>query len=191
MKEILIVLGIGIAGFLAFAATRPHRYQVERSRKIDAPAEIVFAQIEDFRAWPAWSPWEKVDPDMKRTYEGPARGVGAGYAWDGNRHVGKGKMTITQSTPSTAISCRLEFMKPFVSVATTGFTLEPAGDQAVTVTWSMDGNNNFTGKVFSIFMNMDKMIGGQYEKGLANLELVAKAAAKEQADVVAAAPRRK
>jgi hypothetical protein len=99
-------------------------------------------------------------------------------------------MTITQSTPSTALSCRLEFMKPFASVATTGFTLEPAGDQAVTVTWSMDRNNNFTGKVFSIFVNMDKMIGGEYEKGLVNLDLVARAAAKRQADVDAAAPRR-
>jgi polyketide cyclase/dehydrase/lipid transport protein len=177
----LIGLGLGIAGLLALAAVRPETYRVERSRRIQAPAEIVFAQIEDFRAWAAWSPWETLDPNMKRTYEGPARGAGAAYAWDGNRHVGSGRMTIVESTPPTALACRLEFREPFASVANTAFTLQPDGDRAVAVTWAMDGTNGFTGKLISIFVSMDRMIGGQYERGLATLESVATAAAGRQA----------
>jgi hypothetical protein len=177
MTVTLIVLGAGIVGLLALAATRPATYRVERSRTIHAPAEIVFAHIEDFRAWPAWSTWETLDPNMSRTYGGPARGVGASYAWEGKRHVGKGTMTIVESTPSRAVACRLEFREPFASVANTAFTLRPHGDGAVTVTWSMDGTNTFASKLVCLFTSMDRMIGGQYEKGLATLERVARAAA--------------
>jgi hypothetical protein len=180
MMVTLIVLGIGIVGFLALVATRPDTYRVERSRRIQAPADIVFAQIEDFRAWPAWSPWEALDPNLKRTYQGPARGVGAAYAWEGNRRVGAGKMTIVHATPPTAVACRLEFREPFASVANTAFTLQPEGDRAVTVTWSMDGTNGFTAKLISTFMSMDRMIGDQYEKGLATLESVAREAARKR-----------
>jgi hypothetical protein len=190
MTVTLVLLGIGIAGFLALAATRPDTYRVERSRRIQAPAEIVFAHIEDFRAWTAWSPWETLDPDMKRTYGGPARGVGASYAWEGDRHVGKGKMTIVQSTPTTAVACRLEFEAPFASVANTAFTLEPHGDGAVTVTWSMDGTNTFAGKLISLLVSMDRMIGGRYEKGLATLEQLTRAAAGRSA-AAAPAPKSK
>jgi hypothetical protein len=177
MTVTLIVLGIAIAGFLALAATRPDTYRVERSRRIQAPAEVVFAQIEDFRAWPAWSPWEALDSNMKRTYEGPARGVGASYAWEGNRHVGKGKMTIVESTPFREIACRLEFREPFASVANTAFTLQPDGDGAVTVTWSTDGTNGYPCKLISLFMSLDRMIGSRYEQGLAALDLVAETSA--------------
>jgi hypothetical protein len=186
MTVTLIVLGIAIVGFLALAATRPDTYRVERSRRIQAPAEVVFAQIENFRAWPAWSPWEALDSNMKRTYEGPARGVGASYAWEGNRHVGKGRMTIVESTPSTAVACRLEFQAPFASVANTAFTLQPDGDGAVTVTWSMDGTNGFASKLICLLVSMDRMIGGQYEKGLATLESVARAAAGRSPEATAA-----
>jgi hypothetical protein len=188
MTVALVVLGLGIAGLLALAATRPDTYRVERSRTIHAPAEVVFAHIEDFRMWPAWSPWETLDPNLRRAYEGPARGVGSSYAWEGNRRVGKGKMTIVESTPFTAVACRLEFMEPFASVANTVFTLRPDGDEAVTVTWSMDGTNSFAGKLISVVVSMDRMIGNQYEKGLATLESVARAAAGRSA-AAAVAPR--
>lgn len=179
MKIILIVLAIAIAGLLALVVTRPDTYHVERSRKIDAPADVVFTHLDDLKAWAAWSPWETLDPNVKRTFEGPAKGVGAGYSWEGNKQVGKGKMTITQSTPPTAISYRLEFIEPFASIAAATFTLQPEGDQAVTATWSMDGHRNFIGKAMSVFMSMDKMIGGQFEKGLASLASIAKAEAKK------------
>src|SRR5947208_11820724 len=99
---------------------------------------------------------------MKRTYDGPARGVGAGYAWRGNDKVGEGRMTITEAAAPTAVSYRLEFIKPFASVASTSFTLRPEGDHAVTATWAMAGNNNLIGKIFGVFMNMDKMIGDDF-----------------------------
>lgn len=182
MKKILIVLAIAIAGVLAFVATRPDTYHVERSRQIDAPADVVFAHLDDLKAWTAWSPWEKLDPNVKRTFEGPAKGVGAAYSWEGSKDVGKGNMTVTQSTPPTAISYRLQFIEPFASIAVASFTLEPDGDRAVTVTWSMDGHNNFIGKAISVFMNMDKMIGGEFEKGLATLESISEAEAKAPAD---------
>jgi len=166
---------IAVVGFLAFVVTRPDTYRVERSRRIDTPAGVVFAHLEDFKAWPAWSPWEK-DPNAKKTFAGPATGVGAGYSWEGNKDVGKGKITVTQSTPPTLISYRLEFIEPFASIAAASFTLRPEGDQAVTVTWSLDGHNNFVGKVMSVFINMDRMIGGEFEKGLADLKAMAEKA---------------
>ncbi|MGH7299664.1 MAG: SRPBCC family protein [Candidatus Rokuibacteriota bacterium] len=178
MKIALIVLGVAIAGFLVFVATRPDTYHVERSRKIAAPADVVFAHLDDFKAWPAWSPWEK-DPNVKKTFAGPAKGVGATYSWEGNKQVGKGKITVTRSTPPTAISYRLEFIEPFASIAAASFTLEPEGERAATVTWSMDGHNNFAGKAISVFMNMDRMIGGEFEKGLASLESISEAEARK------------
>jgi Polyketide cyclase / dehydrase and lipid transport len=180
MKLTLIVLGIGVAGFLVFVATRPDTYVVQRSQRIEAPAEIVFAHLEDFRAWKAWSPWEKVDPGMQRTYSGPVKGVGAGYAWEGNRKVGKGRMTVTEASPPTGLTCRLEFIEPFASVATAGFALEPQGS-AVVATWRMDGKNNLMGKAMSVFMDLDRMIGTEFEKGLASLKALAEAEAQKRA----------
>jgi len=187
LKKVLVVLVVIVVGVIAFAATRPDSYRVERSQKIQAPAAVVFAQLDDFKAWQAWSPWEKRDPNMKKTYEGPARGAGASYAWQGNDKVGEGKMTITDATAPTAISYRLEFIKPFASVAATTFTLQPDGDKAANVTWAMSGDNNLIGKVFGVFMNMDKMIGGDFETGLAGLKSVSEAeAAKAEAAAAAA-----
>jgi uncharacterized protein YndB with AHSA1/START domain len=187
-KKILIVLVVVVVGFLAFAATRPDTYHVERSTKIDAPAALIFAQLEDFKAWSTWSPWEKKDPDMKKSFEGPPSGVGSTYSWQGNKEVGKGKMSITASEPPRQIKYRLEFMEPFSAIAANGFTLAPDGDKTVAVAWAMDGTNNLMGKVFGIFMNMDAAIGGDFEKGLANLKNVAETeAAKQAADARAKA----
>jgi len=181
LKKILVALVVIVGGFLAFAATRPDTYHVERSARIAAPAPVVYAQLEDFKAWAAWSPWEKLDPQMQKTFDGPAKGVGAAYAWKGNDKVGTGKMTITEAAPPTRVACRLEFVEPFASVASTAFALASDGDKATTVTWSMDGHNNLMGKVFGLFMSMDKMIGADYDKGLAALKTVAEtAAAKAQ-----------
>ena len=196
LKKVLALLAVAIGGFLAFAATRPDGYRVERSKKIDASAEVVYAQLDNFKSWGTWSPWEKRDPGMKKTFEGPASGVGAAYAWEGNKDVGQGKMTITESKPprggtgeTALITIRLEFLKPFASVATSGFEVKPEGDKAATVTWSMEGRNNLMGKAFGIFMNMDKMIGGDFETGLANLKGIAEAEAKKPpAPAQAAAP---
>jgi uncharacterized protein YndB with AHSA1/START domain len=187
LKKVLLVLGIGIAGLFVVVATRPGTYRVERSQKIEAPADIVFAQLDDFKSWAAWSPWDKLDPAMQKSYEGPAEGVGAGYSWQGNDKVGKGRMTITEASPPNSISYRLEFLEPFASVSTTTFLLKPEGDKSVTATWSMSGNNNLMGKAFGLFMDMDKMIGGDFEKGLATLKTIAEAEAKKRAQAAQAA----
>jgi hypothetical protein len=180
LKKILIALVIVVAGFLTFAATRPDTYRVERSAKIDAPATVIFSQLEDFKAWPAWSPWDKRDPAMKKTYEGPATGVGSTYSWEGNKEVGKGRMAIVASEPPSQIRYHLEFIEPFAAVANTAFTLAPEGGKSVAVTWAMDGTNNLMGKVFGIFMNMDTAIGADFEKGLASLKTISEAEAEKQ-----------
>lgn len=186
-KRILIVLVVIIAGFVAFAATRPGSYRVERSARMDAPAAIVFAQLEDLRAWSAWSPWEGKDPLMTKTFEGPAKGVGAGYMWQGNDKVGEGKMTITDSRPPSDVKLRLEFIKPFAAVATTELTVQPDSAGSCTVTWAMEGTNNLIAKMFGLFMNMDTMIGNDFDKGLAALKQLAESEARKQEAAAAAA----
>ena len=135
-------------------------FHVERSLSMNAPPEAAFAQVNDFHAWHAWSPWEKMDPAMKRTFDGAPAGVGAKYAWVGNKDVGEGRMTIEESSPSK-IAIKLEFLKPFeaTNTATFTFTKTPEGSKT---TWAMDGNNNFFSKAMSLFMNMDKMIGPDF-----------------------------
>jgi hypothetical protein len=173
-KKILLGVLVLLLGFLGFAASRPDTYRVERSATIEAPAVAVFEQIDDLRAWPAWSPWDKLDPGMEKAYSGPPRGVGSSYSWKGNEKVGEGKLAITESEAPTRVACRLEFIKPFSSVAQTEFRLVPAGT-FTTVTWSMQGQNNLMGKVFGLFMDMDSAIGADFEKGLASLKQVAEA----------------
>lgn len=188
LKKILIGLAVVVIGFFGYAATRPSEYHVERSAGIAAPAEIVFSQIGDLRKWAAWSPWEQLDPNMKKTFEGPDHGVGASYAWQGNDQVGKGKMTIAKEEPPRLIGIRLEFIEPFASVADTTFTLTPNSSEQTKVTWAMDGKNNLVGKAFGIFMDMDKMVGSDFEKGLAQLSAVSETEAKKkQAEEAAAA----
>jgi uncharacterized protein YndB with AHSA1/START domain len=182
--KILIGLVVLIGGFAAFVATRPSTFHVERSATIKAPAEVVFGQVADFHKWQDWSPWEKLDPAMKKTYSGAPSGNGANYAWAGNDKVGEGDMTITAAQPNEKISIRLEFAKPWKAVNTTNITFKPAGDGTL-VNWAMDGENNFMGKAFGLFMDMDQMIGSDFEKGLASLGTVAEADAKKKAEEAA------
>jgi len=182
LKKISLGLLALVVVFLGFVATRPATYHVERVWTIDAPAEIVFAQLEDFRAWAAWSPWEKLDPTMKKQFEGPERQAGSSYSWQGNDEVGEGTMTITERVPNEHLGIQLEFKEPFASVAETDFHLVSSGPTSTRVTWSMDGNNKFMGKLFGVFMDFDSMIGADYEKGLAALEAVSEAEVQRRAD---------
>lgn len=174
--KILIALALVLGALVIFIATRPADFRVVRSATIAAPPEIVFAQVNDFHAWSGWSPWEKRDPNMKRTYEGPVAGEGAVYAWQGNNEVGEGRMTLTDSRPSELIRIRLEFFKPFKATNTAEFEFRPeAGGTAVT--WSMSGRNNFLAKAMGLVMNMDRMIGGDFESGLAGMKTLAESKA--------------
>ena len=173
VKKIAIVTGILIAGILIAAAFRPDEFRVSRSALLDAPPAVVFAHVNDFHAWRDWSPWAKLDPAAKETFDGAPSGAGAGFAWAGNKDVGEGQMKITESRPNEYIQIRLEFFKPFKGVNTTEFAFEAKGAQTQ-VTWTMSGHNNYMAKVIGLVMNCEKMAGGQFEKGLANLEAVSK-----------------
>ncbi len=171
-KKIAIAVVVLVLGILAFAATRPDTFHVERSASIKAPPEKIFVILNDFKRWDAWSPWEKKDPAMKRTFGPVTSGKGAYYAWEGNKEVGKGSMEITESTPSSRLALKLDFMEPFEAHNTVNYTLTPTGD-ATKVTWAIDGPVPFISKVICLFVNMDQMVGKDFEAGLANLKAVA------------------
>ena len=177
-KKIVLALLVIVAGFLTFVVTRPDTFHVERSATIAAPANVVYAHVVDFHAWPEWSPWEKLDPAMQRTYGGAAAGPGATYSWTGNDKVGEGKMTIVDATPPSKVGIQLDFIKPFAASNTATFAMAPEGEQTK-VTWSMDGKNSFMSKTMSVFMSMDKMVGGDFEKGLASMKSVVEGKPKE------------
>jgi hypothetical protein len=177
--KILIALAIIVVVFVVIVAMQPSEFGVVRSATISAPAPALFAQVNDFHKWEAWNPWGKLDPTMKQAYEGAPAGTGAIYTWSGNNEVGEGRMTITESRPSDLIRIKLEFFKPFAATNTAEFTFKPGGNQTA-VTWSMTGNNNFMAKAVHLFMNMDKMVGGQFEKGLAQMTSVVEAAANRR-----------
>jgi len=172
IKKILLVLAAAVAGILIYASTKPDTFRVERSTLIQAPPQKIFPHINDLHQWGAWSPWEKMDPNMKRTFGGATSGKGAAYAWEGNKQVGSGSMEIVDSVPPSKIVLQLHFLKPFEGRDTTEFTLQPEG-KATKVTWSMYGPTQFIGKVMCVFMSMDQMIGKQYETGLSNLKAIA------------------
>lgn len=176
--KILIAVALIVAVFVIIVALQPSEFRVTRTTKMSAPPASVFAEVNDFRKWQAWSPWAKLDPNMKQTYERPRAGTGAMYSWSGNKEVGEGRMMITESRPSDFIRLRLEFAKPFAATNTTEFTFKPEGDQTA-VTWNMTGQNNFMAKAVHLFMNMDKMVGGQFEQGLAQMKAVVEAANKK------------
>lgn len=178
LKRILIGMAALIVLFIAVVAMQPADFKIVRSATVSAPAAIVFAQVNDFHKWDAWSPWAKLDPAMKQAFEGPESGTGAVYSWEGNNEVGAGRMTLTESRPSEFVRIKLEFLKPFAAVNTTEFSFAPQGSDATAVTWSMEGKNNFMSKAFCLFMNMDKMVGGDFEKGLAQMKAVAENAVK-------------
>ena len=187
LKVVLLVVVLAAGAVLAIAATKPDQYHVERSATIAAAPETVFEQLNDFHRWEAWSPWEKLDPAMKRTFTGPESGRDAIYSWVGNDKVGEGRMTITESEPDAHIGIRLEFIKPWTETCDVDFALSPEGEQTK-VTWSMDGRHSYTSKVMCVFMDMDKMIGNDYEKGLDQLKHLAESEpAPEEAAPVSAA----
>jgi uncharacterized protein YndB with AHSA1/START domain len=177
LKKILIGLAVIIVVFIAVVAMQPSEMRVERSATISAPAPVVFAQVNDFHNWKAWSPWAKLDPAMKETYEGAPAGTGAVYGWAGNKEVGEGRMTIVESRPDERINIKLEFLKPFAATNVTDFTFKPQGDQTA-VTWTMTAQNNFISKAMCLFMDMEKMIGDQFSQGLAQMKAIAEAAPK-------------
>lgn len=177
LKKILLALVLIIIVFVIVVATRPADFRITRSITIAAPPEAVFAQVNDFHKWDEWSPWAKLDPAMKQTYEGAPAGTGAIYSWAGNNEVGEGRMTITESRTNEMIGIKLEFLKPFAAVNTTEFSFAPEGNQT-RVVWSMSGKNNFMAKAFDLFMNMDKMVGSDFEKGLRQMKSVVEAAPK-------------
>jgi len=170
-KKILVVLLIAVAVFAGVVALQPANFRIERSATMAAPAPDVFAQVNDFHNWEAWSPWAKLDPNAKNSFDGPAAGKDAKFSWAGNSEVGVGSMTIVESRPSDLIRLKIDFEKPHQNTSMTDFTFKPNENQTV-VTWSMSGEKDFVSKAICLFMNMDKMVGDKFEEGLANLKKV-------------------
>jgi uncharacterized protein YndB with AHSA1/START domain len=166
---IAVVLAIIIAVVLILASTKPDNFRIQRSAVMNAPAEKIFPLIADFHQWLNWSPWEGKDPVLKRTYSGAERGQGAVYAWDGNKNVGSGRMEILEASSPSKVVIKLDFLKPFEAHNTAEFTMLPQGG-ATNVVWVMHGPAPFMSKVMQVFMNMDRMIGKDFEAGLANLK---------------------
>jgi hypothetical protein len=178
IAKILIALAVLIVVFLIVAAFQPEDFRVERSITISAPAALAFDQVNDLHKWQEMSPYAKLDLATKYTFTGPSAGPDAALAWVGNSKVGEGKMTITESRPNELVKMRLDFEKPFKSTCEAEFTFKPAGDQT-TVMWGMSGKKIFVTKAMGLIMSMDKMVGGQFEEGLANLKTIAEAKAKK------------
>lgn len=182
LKKVLLsvaaIVAVSVIGFVVVVAMQPSEFHVERSATMAAPPDTVFAQINDFHKWDAWSPWLKIDPSAKTSFEGPSSGEGAVFRWAGNADVGEGNMTIVESRPNERVRINLHFIKPFEDTAPTEFVLKGDGNQT-TVTWTMDGRNNFLSKIFCLFMSMDQMIGSKYEEGLANMKAIVETAPTE------------
>jgi len=172
LKYIGLVLVIAIAALLLYATTRPGTLRIERTATMQAPPEKIFTLVDDFHNWQAWSPWEKLDPAMKKTYSGPSSGEGAIYEWDGNSKAGKGRMEILHDANPSNVAIQLDFITPFEGHYITELTVVPSGN-ATTVTWTMTGPSPYTQKLIGIFLGMDKMVGGDFETGLANLKTLA------------------
>lgn len=175
LKSFLIAILVAVAATLLYAATRPDHFRVERSADISAPPAAIFALINDFHAWSQWSPYEKLDPAMQRTYSDPAVGVGARYAWDSQGQAGAGHMQITESQAPSRIVIALDFTRPFASHNTTIFTLQ--SDGAIThVSWAMQGPSPYISRLMGIFFNMDELIGRDFSAGLTALKSITEGA---------------
>jgi uncharacterized protein YndB with AHSA1/START domain len=166
---VAVILAIAIAAILVLAATKPNTLRVQRAIDIKAPAEKIFPLISDFHQWRSWSPYETKDPAMKRTYSGTDSGKGAAYAWDGNKNVGSGRMEILETSAPQKIVIKLDFFTPFEGHNTAEFTMLPQGN-GTHVTWVIYGPANFMSRLIQVFMNLDNMIGKDFEAGLANLK---------------------
>ena len=172
LKIIGLVVVLAVVAVLGLAATKPDVFRVQRSASIKAPPDKVFALINDFKRWEAWSPWEKKDPAMKRSFSAVTSGKGASYAWEGNKDVGQGRMEITQSAPPSAIGIKLDFITPFEAHNRVEFALQAKGD-LTEVTWTMAGDTPYFAKIIHVFIDMDRMVGKDFEAGLANLKSIA------------------
>jgi hypothetical protein len=177
LETILIIVAVVVIVLLGVVAMQPAGFRVTRSATLPAAPAVVFPHVNDLRNWDAWSPWAKLDPAAKVSFEGPQSGTGASFAWAGNRNIGEGRMTITESRPHELVRFRLEFVKPFKATNTAEFTFAPDGG-GTTVTWSMSGTNNFVAKAVGLVINCDKMVGSQFEQGLDNMRRVVEAAGR-------------
>jgi uncharacterized protein YndB with AHSA1/START domain len=173
--KVAVALALIVVILVIVVWTRPSEFRVARSATIAAPPNAVFAQVNAFHNWPAWNPWATLDPAMKETYEGPTAGPGAVYTWAGNNNVGTGRMTLVESRPSERIRITLEFFRPFAATNTAEVTFRPEGNGTL-VTWTMSGRNTFMAKAMCLVVNMDRMVGGQFEKGLAQMKSVVESA---------------
>ena len=187
MLAIGFVLAL-VAVLLIVIATRPAAFRISRGTTISAPADVIFAQIDDLHHWSRWNPFERDDPSIVLTYSGPRSGVGASYHFVGKK-AGEGRMTIADSRPNSLVGVRAEFIKPMTATHQIEFALGPTA-HGVAVTWAMSGQNSFLAKAFSLFVNMDRMVGSQFEKGLADLKRVAEDEARSRPGAPVAAPTR-
>ncbi len=188
----LIQIGAGVlaAGglFALFVASRPSEFRIARSTIVAAPGAVVFANLNDLHRWRDWSPYEGLDPALKRTYGGAPAGVGATYGWEGNAKAGAGTMTVTESVPGRRLAIELAFTRPFKATNQAEFTVEPVAGGAVKVTWGMSGHHSFGGKLFTTFVSMDKLVGLEFERGLSKLKTLSEAQGAAIAAVPAAPP---
>lgn len=175
---IFVVLVLVVVVFCVVVALQPEDFKITRTATMNAAPDKVFEQVNDFHKWEVWSPWAKIDPAMKTTYSGTPSGTGSSYSWVGNDQVGEGRMTMIESHPHDNVRIDLEFIKPFAAKNLTEFTLKPEGDKT-DVTWTMTGKNNFPAKAFSLIMNMHKVVGGDFEKGLEQMKTVVESAPKQ------------
>lgn len=181
LKKIGLGLGAIVVLFVIVVATRPGEFRYERSTVINAPPAVVYPLIADFHRWQGWSPWDKIDPSQKTTFEGPASGVGAKYGWSGNDEVGEGKMTITDTKANESVKIKLEFIRPFAAVNDTEFALKPEG-AGTKVSWVMTGKHDFMSKAFCLFVDMEKMLGADFDKGLAQMKTLAETESVRRAE---------
>src|SRR4051812_21073724 len=188
LKKIGLALAALVVVLALVVATRPATYRVTRSAEIAAPPALAYAQVADFHRWEAWSPWAKLDPDMQTSFSGQDGAAGASYRWRGNDKVGEGRMTIVEARPPGMLAIRLEFLKPWTSTSSTRFDFAPTGS-GTRVTWTLDGNNDFLGKAFSLVSDLDTMIGGDFDRGLSSLKTVAESQARATRVAVPAVAR--
>ena len=185
IKKILLwtaaLVAVLIAGFVAVVAMQPEDFVITRSTMIDAPPEQVFDYVNDLQKFQAWSPWAKLDPNAKNTFEGPTAGEGASFSWSGNDKIGEGTMTITESNSPELVRMKLVFLRPMEDEADIDFVFEPA-DGKTKLTWKMAGKNDFMSKAFCLVMDMDAIVGGDFEKGLASLKSIAENEASSAGD---------
>ena len=174
---ILLIVAVVVVVLIVIVAMQPAQFRIERSTTITAQPAAVFAQVNELRNWENWSPWDKIDPQLKRMYDGPPAGVGAHYRWIGNKKVGEGQMTIAESRPAEMIRIKLEFLKPLKATNTAEFTFQPQRDQT-RISWAMTGKRNFVMKAFGMMMDMEKLVGGEFEKGLAQMKMVCESQGK-------------